>query len=95
MTIKTALEPFSAWATNRWSRLPALIATVCLSGAVILARSQARRRDLLTLDGRRGEPGALATELERDRELRDAERRLHGELLEKLEQILTRLPKLR
>jgi hypothetical protein len=94
MTIKTALEPLGAWATSRWSRLPALIATLCLSGAVILALSQARRREALGL-GRESEPSALATEVERDRERRDAERRLHGELLQKLEQILIRLPKVR
>ncbi|WP_165243477.1 hypothetical protein [Paludisphaera soli] len=89
------MEPFGEWATSRWSRLPALIATLCLAGAVILALSQSQRRELLAFDRRQAEPGPLAAEMERDRERRDAERRLHGELLDKLEQILTRLPAVR
>lgn len=92
MTLKHVFGSFGVWTTSRWSRLPALIATVCLTAAVVLALSQSRRRFGPAADRTGVGPGSFATRLERDRELRNAELRLHGEMLEKLEQILSRLP---
>jgi len=92
MMINHAMETFGGWAT---SRLPALIAAVCLTAAAILLMANARRREAQAVERLRAAPGLAAAGLEGGRECREDRARVHGAMLDKLDQILSRLPEAR